>query len=453
MPAVQARVAVAVAAGVAALAALAGVDARATYGARVTGDEPQYLITATSIGDDLSLDVSDEIATRRFLPYHEIDLDPQTIVLDAGGRQVSPHDPLLPVVLALPMRLGGWVAAKVTLAVIAGATAALTAWVAIRRARVSPPAAAVAVGAAFAGIPLAAYGAQVYPEMPAALAVLVAVAALTAPRRSWRTDLGALAAVVALPWLAVKYTPVAAVLAGALLLTGPRTFRRVAALGGLLVAAGVLYLVAHRAWYGGFTVYATGDHFAESGQLSVVGTNVDLPGRSRRLAGLLVDRDFGIAAWSPVWLLAPFGLGLLAAGRWPGRWVVLAAIAAGWLNATFVALTMHGFWVPGRQIVVVLPLAVLGLALAADRSVRWLSAVAALGALGALNWVWLVAESSTGRRTVVYDFAATAAWPYRAVRPLLPNGLQPNAASAPLLLASGVAAVVTIVAGWRAGRA
>ena len=434
---------------VAVLAALAGIDARATYGARVTGDEPQYLLSATSIGDDLSLDVSDEIARRAYLPYHEIALDPQTMVLDPDGRQVSPHDPLLPALLAAPMRLGGWAAAKAMLAVVAGLTAALTVWVAVRRLRVSPVAAAVAVAAAFAGIPLAAYGDQVYPEVPAALAVLIAVALLSAPLRSWPTDVGALLAIVALPWLAVKYAPVAVVLAAALLLRHVRVPRRVLALVGAFVVAGALYLLVHRAWYGGWTVYATGDHFAEAGEFSVVGTEVDLLGRSRRLIGLLVDRDFGIAAWSPVWFLGPFGVGLLMARRWPGRWLVPAAIAAGWLSATFVALTMHGFWVPGRQIVVVLPLAVLGLALAADRGCRWLIAIGALGALGALNWIWLAVESSTGRRTLVYDFAATAAWPYRVVRDVLPNGLRPDGASVPLLAVFGVAAVVTAIAGWR----
>ncbi|MET0146179.1 MAG: hypothetical protein ABW328_15565, partial [Ilumatobacteraceae bacterium] len=186
-----AALAMTVAGTIAVLASLAGIDARATYGARVTGDEPQYLVTATSIGEDLSLDVSDEIARRAYLPYHEIDLDPQTMALDPSGRQVSPHDPLLPALLAVPMRIGGWAAAKATLAIIAGITAALTAWVAIRRLGVSPTAAATAVGAAFAGIPLAAYGIQVYPEMPAALAVMIALACLTVPAPSWRGGRGA----------------------------------------------------------------------------------------------------------------------------------------------------------------------------------------------------------------------------------------------------------------------
>ena len=42
------------------VAALA-IQARSTYNAQVTADEPQYLLTAISIGEDFDLDISDEI--------------------------------------------------------------------------------------------------------------------------------------------------------------------------------------------------------------------------------------------------------------------------------------------------------------------------------------------------------------------------------------------------------
>jgi hypothetical protein len=435
-----------------ALVALGGIDARATYGARVSGDEPQYLLTATSIGEDGNLDIADEIAEGRYRAYHEIDLDPQTLVLDDTDRQISPHDALLPALLAVPMRVGGWAAAKGLLVVIAGVCAAVTTWVAIRRVGLPARPAAIGVTAAFVGLPLAAYGSQVYPEMPAALAVVAAVALLTSPAPTWWHDLGVLVALIVLPWLAVKYAPVVAVLGIALLLRHRHDTPRIAILAGGAAVATLAYVVAHRAWYGGWTVYASGDHFAETGELSVVGTKVNLLGRSRRLAGLLVDRDFGIAAWSPVWLLAPFGLGLLTARRWPGRWLVPAVITAGWLTATFVALTMHGFWVPGRQIVVVLPLAALGLAAVAARSVRWATVTAVLGAVGLVTWCWLAVESSTGRRTLILDFASTAAWPYRAIRPLLPSGLDPTGADLALLVAWGALALGTAWLGWSRGR-
>ncbi|HST65858.1 MAG TPA: hypothetical protein VLM05_11780, partial [Mycobacteriales bacterium] len=83
------------------------------------------------------------------------------------------------------------------------------------------------------------------------------------------------------------------------------------------------------------------------------------PGRSIRLLGLLIDRDFGLAAWQPAWLLLVPALVALLVRR-PPHWPVLAVpLLAGWVTATWVALTMQGFWWPGRQLVVVLPLAVL----------------------------------------------------------------------------------------------
>ncbi|MCB1002086.1 MAG: hypothetical protein KDB40_22520 [Acidimicrobiales bacterium] len=435
--------------------ALVGLPGRATFGARLSGDEPQYLLTAISLGDDLDLDVSDEIAERRYLPYHEVALDQQTMPLDASGRQVSPHDPLLPALLAPAMRLGGWAAAKAVLALIAGMTAALTAAVAHRRFHVPRRTAAVVTIAGFAGLPLAGYGTQVYPEMTAALATMVVVAGVTqqrrlasgpvdVPRGAWLVMV--VAAIVALPWLSVKYVPVAAVCGVAVLARLRHSPRRLVAVVGSLVASGVVYLALHRWWYGGWTVYAAGDHFADTGEFGVVGTEVDLLGRSRRIVGLLVDRDFGIAAWSPIWFVLPLALAAAwARRREPGTALLVAIVAAAWLNATFVALTMHGWWMPGRQLVIGLPVGVVSTA-------RWVGAargrlvtVAVLGSVGLCNWLWLAIEASTGRRTLIVDFFDTASWPYRALRPVLPAGLGGGGGGDALLVGWAVLIAASVV--------
>ena len=400
--------------------ALPALGARASHGARVTADEPQYLTTAISIGEDFDLDISDELAERRFEPYHEIDLNPQTIDLDDSGRRVSPHDPLLPALLAAPMRLGGWVAAKTALAAIAGATAAATLWLAVRRFEAPVGVAALVVGAFFASPPLTAYATQVYPEMPAALCLTVGLAAATGPLgRRGRAVL--LVSVIALPWLSIKYAPVAAALVGALV---ARTYRgrglRLALDLSILAAAGVVYLAFHRAVYGGWTAYASGDHFVD-GELLVLGSEPDYAGRSRRLVGLLVDRGFGLAAWTPAYLLGVSAVAAFVRRRPPGWVVMIASLAAGYAVATWLALTMHGWWWPGRQLVVVLPVAVVAVAVLAARlsTVLWLALAGC--AAGTFNWLWLVVESSTGRRTLVTDFEPTSNPVYRAWRMLLPD--------------------------------
>lgn len=388
--------------------ALLALPARATYGARTTADEPQYLLSALSLWEDRDLDISDELAAERWRDFHRAQLPVQTEPQD-DGRAISPHDPLLPVLLAVPVGLGGWAGAKLALAAIAGALAGLLVWAAHRRLDVPVPVAAAVVGAAAASPPLAAYAAQVYPELPAALAVAIAFAAVTGPlgrRGQW--VLGA--SVVALPWLAVKYVPVAAALAAAGLW---RLHRRgdaavaVRLVAGLVVAAGA-YVVAHRLLYGGWTVYAAGDHFAR-GELTVVGSHPDHLGRSRRLLGLLVDRDFGLLRWAPLWALAVPAVAALARRRPSGAAALLAPLAAGWAVATWVALTMHGWWWPGRQVVVVLPLATLAIAWWAAQVRRVAAVAVGLGVVGALVWVWLLADVVLlGDRRLVIDFAATS---------------------------------------------
>lgn len=422
----------------------------ASYGAQVSGDEPHYLLTAISLGEDHDLDVSDEVDGGRHAPFHRAALDPQARRL-AGGRLVAPHDPLLPLLLAAPMAWGSWVAAKLTLAALSGALAALLLWVCVRRFGVPLPGALAVVLVFSTSAPIAVYGAQVYPEVPAALALTAALAALTGPLRAGGLALLALA-VVALPWLSSKYAPVAAVPAAlALVLLAKRGARARAVLLALaLAAAAAFFALAHQRWYGGWTPYAAGDHFA-SGELAVVGRDPDWVGRSGRAIGLLVDRTFGLAAWQPAWLLALPALGALARGR-PRHWHALVfVLAVGWAVATFVALTMHGWWWPGRQVVVVLPAVVIAVAWWAGRSRARLAAVVSAGALGVLSYGWFIVEGLGGRVTWVVDFFATNNPWYRAWRLLLPDYTTP----APLtwvLHGLWVAAAVALLAlGWRAG--
>ncbi len=284
--------------------AMVALPARATHAARVTADEPQYLLSALGLSEDLDLDISDEIRDRAYDPFHEVAIDPQTEATE-DGREFSPHDPLLPMVLAVPMALGGWVAAKALLALLAGVLAALLVWVAVERFGVGRRPATVVVLAFALSAPLTSYGTQVYPELPAALAVTVAVAALTGPLARWGRWM-LLAAVVALPWLSVKYAPVAVALVavGAWTLWRRGDRREVVSGAAVLVGAGLVYLLVHQLVYGGWTVYAAGDHFQEAGEFSVTGRAPDYLSRTQRLVGLLVDRGFGLVAWAPVYLAA-----------------------------------------------------------------------------------------------------------------------------------------------------
>jgi hypothetical protein len=497
--------------------AAAGIPVRAAHGAQTTADEPQYLLTAVSLAEDRDLDVADELAAGRWRAFHAAPLPEQARPLPSG-RRLSPHDPLLPLLLAVPVALGGWVGAKLAMAALAGLLAGLLLWTAVRRLGVPVGTAALVVAVFALSPPLAVFGSQLYPELPAAVAVLTAVAALTdpaqapaarrrpapadaaaapspagttgvalvpagrpepgdaaSPRRApgWGAVAAVGVAVVALPWLAVKYVPVAAVLGllavWRLLAAGAR--RRALALAAGLVAAGVAFLLLHRWWYGGWTPYAAGDHFV-GGELSAVGTDPDYLGRSRRLLGLVTDRAFGLAAWQPAWLLAVPALATLARRRPPCWAAVTAPLAAGWLVATFVALTMHGWWFPGRQVVVVLPLAALAVAWWAGQAARptggagratgdaghptggtsrpgRAAAVAVAGMVGVAAYAWLLADGLAGRITWAVDFFRTGDPAYRIWRLVLPDYLSVTRTTWVLHAAWLVVVATWAAAAWR----
>ena len=180
-------------------------------------------------------------------------------------------------------------------------------------------------------------------------------------------------AVAALPWLSVKYAPVALTLGAVFAVVNRRRAPRlVGAVLGALTAGALAYAVTSRGLYGGWTPYAAGSHFID-GEATVMGRSPDFAGRSWRLVALLVDRGFGLAVWQPAWLCAVPAVAWLLARRdsspsdrsgnasagpespRPAALVLVAPLAVGWLVATYLALTMHGWWFPGRQVVVVLP--------------------------------------------------------------------------------------------------
>jgi hypothetical protein len=305
----------------------------------------------------------------------------------------------------------------------------------------------VAVACFSLASPLAVYATQVYPELPGALVLTLGVGAALGPpskRCAWGVGL----AVTALPWLSVKYAPAAAALAVVVLwrLVAGGHRRLAAGLAGGLVVSGLAFAAGHLAIYGGLTPYATGDHFA-GGELTVVGTSPNYLGRSRRLVGLFVDRNWGLVAWQPAWLLVLPALGAVLRRRPPWWPAVVAPLVAGWAMATWAALTMQGFWWSGRQTVVVLPMAVLLVAWWAGRS--WL--VAGLVA-GATTWWWLVVDGLHHRITWVVHVTTAGAPVHRVLAPLLPDLRAPGTGDQVRYASWTIVLFGLVVAGWRSVR-
>ncbi|MXZ68918.1 MAG: hypothetical protein F4Z17_08075 [Acidimicrobiia bacterium] len=402
---------------------LLGIPARATYGAQVSADEPQYLLTALSIAQDGDLDIANQRYSGAYRDFHEVLLPIQT-ELQPDGSRISPHNPLLPLYLAVPMRIGGWVGAKMALAALAGALAGLLVWLGVARFNVPFGVAAGVATVVSISPPLAMYATQVYPEIAAALMVTVAIAALTG-RPGWPTAAALAAAVVALPWLATKYVPIAAVLAVA----GAWKVRyRPPLMAGLLATlagAGAAYLLFNQAVYGGLTPYAAGDFFV-GGEFTAVGPAPNFAARTQRILGLWVDRGFGIVAWQPAYLFAVPAIAWAARVRPPHGRLLLSLAAVGWLVATFVAQTMHGWWWPGRQVVVILPALVLLLMQWIGLAPHLRKPFLAIGITGIVAYLVLAVEATVGRATLIFDFASTSNPLYQAWSRALPDYLAPT---------------------------
>ena len=432
---------------------LLAIDARSTYGARVSSDEPQYLLTAMSLWEDFDLDISDEIAERRYEPFHEITINQQTIALNGSGQELSPHDPLLPLLLAVPYGLGGWAGAKVMLSIIVGLTAALTLHVAVNRFGASTTAAPLIIGAFFTAPPLTSYGTHVFPAGPSALALMTAFWAVTHPSRTRRWDLVAIGAIVALPWLSVKYVPHAAVMTLGLVWKHRAERDRLFEVGSALAVAGISYLWLHQGIYGGWTVYSTADHFIEGSEFDVIGRRPRLLQRSRRLVGLIIDTQFGIGAWTPSFLAMPAALAALGRTRRDLPSVLAAAtILVGWVVATWVALTMHGWWWPGRQIIPVLPFVVIAIALWVGDRGRHLAAVTAATLLGTATWLILAWEASTDRRALIVDFYDVESPWYQALARWLPDHQRLDVSDSVLTFVWMAILGVSVVVAWRGAR-
>ncbi len=445
------RVAMVIVALVAFGAAAAGVGVRAAYGEQTTADEPHYLVTAISIWSDGDLDVYDEFLNRDYAPFNGLALRPQAAPT-RDGRLIEPHENGSGDIGGTKPACQAIVRNIVTLCLVAAALAALTLWTAVRRFAVPVLPALAVVGLLAATVPLAAYGSQVYPEIVGALCATGAVAALTGSMRRW--GLVALAlCLVALPWLSIKYVPVTAALAAVALwrLVRDRRAAPSAVLAGALAVCAVAFVAVHVTVYGGVTAYAAGSHFV-NGQLTVVGDDPDYFGRSRRIVGLLVDRDFGIGAWQPLWLLLVPAVAALLARRPRGTAALLAPLAAGWFVATFLALTMQGWWFPGRQLVVVLPLAAIAIAWWVRAGGARLAVAVALGAVGAVAQAFIVTEGLLGRIAWVVDLQTTADPLYRAIRWVTPDYLVEDAATWPLHWAWTVALAALAVWAWRSER-
>ena len=313
----------------------------------------------------------------------------------------APHNPGLSVLVIPGFALGGLAGAQVQLLLIAAATMALAFLLAdhLTGRRALSWLAALGVGT---GAVAFIHSTEIYPEFPAALALVASLLVVTKGDRPKSLDaLWLSAALSAMCWLGVKYVPLALLVSGYFLFRAGWDGRAALfLLGG--VSAG-LFLWFHVVTFGGPTPYAVGVVYSGQSTAQILDNHVEIGDRAYRVWGLFVDRRFGVGRWSPLLFAAIPGLALLAIGRAPQR-LVLGLISVQLLIATFVAITMMGWWFAGRTLVTVLPLFVVAVAVAVEAAPRWGRGVAAcLGVYGILLTAGLARSALAGEVTIAVD--------------------------------------------------
>ena len=187
--------------------------------------------------------------------------------------------------------------------------------------------------------------------------------------------------------------------------------------GGVSAA---LFAWFHRQVFGGLTPNGVNVAYAERNTVEIFGGHLGFSDRYYRLWGLFVDRRFGIGRWAPLLLATVPALALLAVRRREQRLLLVLTVIQ-LLIATFVTITMMGWWFPGRMMLTVLPLFVVPLALLIERASTGMRVVIALLGVGTLTLTaGLAYAGRAGEITLAVDPFAMTFVPFQAMAGLFP---------------------------------
>jgi hypothetical protein len=352
----------------AAYATTLGLAGDASTRARYTAPEAHRLLSAASLAEDGSIDLTDEYRERAWAGWYPGELRPTA--RPVGGRLAEPQGLGLPLLLAPAYALGGpalvelWCACWMALAAVLG--------VALAR-RVVPDPWATAGALAIALSPPVLVGATtVGPAGPCAAllagGLLLALKVREQPRVGW--TLACALCVALLPWLGVSLLLPGAVVAALLARWLRRRQRGLAGFVGLevVLTSAVIFVTVNDRLFGGLLPTAAR---VAPGPVTGVDGPVDVLERLPRLAGVLVDRDVGVLRWAPVAALGLLGLWLLVRSRRGGLGRIapdqtdtevaasgMAAVgAAAVASAALVQPLLHGPWLAHHAVVAALPLA------------------------------------------------------------------------------------------------
>ena len=368
-------------------------------------DEPHYLLMMESLVRDHDLDLGNNYDAADYADYYP-DRLPDRHVIISGPRQLPIRDLGLPLIGALPFAIARRTGLLVVMCLV-GAAFAWRGYAFLRLLSFSRHAAILAASAAALLHPVFTYTTQIYPDLPAALAVLVVAELLARPPTVAR--LAAASAILgALPWLTVRawfivvgMGLVVAWIALRPLLNGftPRRLALVAA-GGLPFLLLVATLVVVDLVMFGVPVPNAG-YYLIQGQQTVLAFTPQIG-----FPGLFLDRTFGLLSHVPLYALAFFGAVPLFRRARILRSAAIVALFLGWLGYLVYIGDIAYWWADGspssRYQLATIAFPMLALAAGLD---RLRGELPGLVVKGALVWSALATVIFAWRPNLRYDLA------------------------------------------------
>ncbi|HEX8205124.1 MAG TPA: hypothetical protein VF587_03595 [Solirubrobacteraceae bacterium] len=360
------------------------------------------LLIVESIVSDGDVDLRDEYRAQTYSAWVDGELSPVAGLTE--GRLHEPPGVGLALVLAAPYAVAGEVGAELFVAALLAL--GFVAAAALARRLVPDPWATGATVVAALSPPVLGWSTAIASE-PVAAAAIAGAALYTLRVRdepTFRRATTAALLIALLPWLSIKFVPVAAVCAIALARWLRRRRRGLTAFAAreVVLVPAVMLITVNERLYGGLTPYA-----AVPGDATGADSVADYLERGDRLFTLLFEPSWGLLVWAPFGALAFYAMELLVRSFRERLSVALPSVVdvevtAGFLVAlcatqvavaAFLAPAFEEHAFPGRELLPVLPVAAALTAWALRHAPR---IGAALGALTLAGSAWLLVGARAG---------------------------------------------------------